>query len=455
MFELLETYFKLFNLPQHRWSSTALILERILIVWEPLLQAYRKLNQLVPLTGMDRTLCIEFYSMIELVRAVQIKAQAMQTFVIVDVYVMLYILYTTIFDVSKPVELIIPVRCQLGSEDPDPMLRSHDVLQPATREARKLLGKAMSEHYFKWYHPILALHQPKKIYGNNLGWPMLLKNVLEETDFKFSYLIDAQSMLYLPMTYGKILVKLINAINIDRFDILVSWTQESLQKQHFVFVNQFIWNKIKCLAETVAAPIVLKKQQMARSTPARRLERLAKRVKTLELLSATLDIMANDDKKDVNGSGECFETAAQMVNVKVQILKGIGVETNIELWPESAELCKWWACQTSMPCLMQAVLAILANKPSSGGLECDLGSLSDVLAPKQSSLRAGLVEINMFLKINKHLILMNPAEVAPLDKKMNWENNIPKRPVMALYDGGEEEEKEKEDTNDDNDNSPV
>ncbi len=90
MLELLETYLKLLNSPQHRWSSTALVLERILIAWEPLLQAYRKLNQLVPLTNMDCTLCIKFYSMIEPVRAVQIKAQAMQTFVIVDVYVMLY-----------------------------------------------------------------------------------------------------------------------------------------------------------------------------------------------------------------------------------------------------------------------------------------------------------------------------------------------------------------------------
>jgi hypothetical protein len=77
---------------------------------------------------------------------------------------------------------------------------------------------------------------------------------------------------------------------------------------------------------------------------------------------------------------------------------------------------------------MQAALAILANKPSSGGLKCNLGSLSDVLAPKQ---------------------------LAPLDKKMNWENSIPKRPVMALYDGGEEEEKEEEDIDDDNDNSPI
>ncbi|KAH8933906.1 hypothetical protein BDL97_18G055600 [Sphagnum fallax] len=176
-------------------------------------------------------------------------------------------------------------------------------------------------------------------------------------------------MLYSPMTSGKILAKLINATNIDRLDIPVGWTQESLQKQHFVFVNQFIWNKIKCLVETIAAPIMLKKQQMAGSTP--------------------------------------------------------------------------------------AVLAILANKPSSGGFECDLGSLSDVLAPKRSSLRVDLVEINMFFKINKHLIPTNPAEVAPLDKKMNWENNIPKRPVMALYDGGEEEEKEEEDTDDDNDNFPI
>jgi len=124
---------------------------------------------------------------------------------------------------------------------------------------------------------------------------------------------------------------------------------------------------------------------MAGSTLAWRLERSAKHVKTLELLSAILDIVANDDKKDINGSGERFETTTQMVNVEVQILKGIGTETNIELWPESAKLCKWWAHQTSMPYLMQAALAILANKPSSGGLECDLGSLSDVLALKRST----------------------------------------------------------------------
>jgi hypothetical protein len=77
-------------------------------------------------------------------------------------------------------------------------------------------------------------------------------------------------------------------------------------------VNQFIWNKIKCLAEIVATPIVLKKQQMAGSTPARRLERSAKCVKTLELLLAALDIVVDDDKKDVNGSGEQTNTQSSM-----------------------------------------------------------------------------------------------------------------------------------------------
>jgi hypothetical protein len=57
-------------------------------------------------------------------------------------------------------------------------------------------------------------------------------------------------------------------------------------------------------------------------------------------LSSALDIVANDDKKDVNGSGERFETTTQMVNAEVQILKGIGAETNIKLWPESTKLCK-------------------------------------------------------------------------------------------------------------------
>eukprot|EP00187_Rhodella_violacea_P010016 CAMPEP_0174894440 /NCGR_PEP_ID=MMETSP0167-20121228/9077_1 /TAXON_ID=38298 /ORGANISM="Rhodella maculata, Strain CCMP736" /LENGTH=169 /DNA_ID=CAMNT_0016133525 /DNA_START=35 /DNA_END=545 /DNA_ORIENTATION=- len=47
---------------------------------------------------------------------------------------------------------------------------------------------------------------------------------------------------------------------------------------------------------------------------------------------------------------------------------------------------------------------------------------------KRSSLKAGLVEVNMFLKINKHLVPTNPEKVSRLDK--DWASCIPKRPAM-------------------------
>jgi hypothetical protein len=84
------------------------------------------------------------------------------------------------------------------------------------------------------------------------------------------------------------------------------------------------------------------------------------------------------------------------------------------------------------PCLSEVALALLANKTSAGGLECDLGGMNDVIAPKRSSLRAGLIEVNMFLKMNKHLLCSDVSEVVKLDSQ--WESFIPKRLVMSEYD---------------------
>ncbi|BBN06969.1 hypothetical protein MPTK1_3g25400 [Marchantia polymorpha subsp. ruderalis] len=81
--QLFEQYLKLLNAPQHRWSSTALVLERMLICWDAILQAYREVNRHVPLSDNDRTVCIEFYSLIHPVRQIHYKVQAMQTFVAV------------------------------------------------------------------------------------------------------------------------------------------------------------------------------------------------------------------------------------------------------------------------------------------------------------------------------------------------------------------------------------
>jgi len=192
-----EVYPKLINAPQHRWSSTALVLERILICWDNLIQAYQSLQRDVPLTDNHRLLCIEFYSIIEPVRAVQVKAQAMKQFVIIDVYVNL------LLATDKPLTLLEPARREFGSPPPEVRTRLPILLQPATHQARSILLNALSSRFFNRYHPILAPKKPEKLYGTYCGQAYLLKDDLFPTDFRFSYLLDSQTILYPAMTSGR------------------------------------------------------------------------------------------------------------------------------------------------------------------------------------------------------------------------------------------------------------
>jgi hypothetical protein len=246
------------------------------------------------------------------------------------------------------------------------------------------------------------------------------------------------------MTSGKILKKMINAIRIDSNDVPIGWTIETLRQQHFYFIVQFIWSKISNLVEQVAAPI--RRQVNAQASGgalAPRPEPPAKRAKTVDVLSRALDM--SDDEDERGADKRCNVTETQMVASEIAILKDIG-SSNKATWSDPNRLCSWWAFKpqrTRMPCLGEVALAIFANKPSSGGLECDMGAMSDVLAPKRSSLRAGLVEVNMFLKINKRLMPTNPDDVILLGKE--WEEKIPKCPVMRLYDAEEDQEEDEED----------
>jgi len=66
--------------------------------------------------------------------------------------------------------------------------------------------------------------------------------------------------------------------------------------------------------------------------------------------------------------------------------------------------------------------------PGSGGLECDIGSIGDVISPKRGSLGAGLTEVQVMLKVNAALMTRDIRRIPCLGDK--WEDHIPKRPEL-------------------------
>ena len=79
--------------------------------------------------------------------------------------------------------------------------------------------------------------------------------------------------------------------------------------------------------------------------------------------------------------------------------------------------------------------------------ECDLawmnGGMNDVIAPKQSSRRPGLVEATMFLKLNMSFISSNPTSVT---KSPMWNTLIPSRPeLLDDLDDSDANENEEDD----------
>ncbi|BBN04664.1 hypothetical protein Mp_3g06630 [Marchantia polymorpha subsp. ruderalis] len=328
----------------------------------------------------------------------------MHVFVIIDVYMMMYNLYTTVLNPDAPLELLMPTRVRLGVETAPHEFRRASDLHETTRMARALTLQALSERYFDRYNPIRALQRPHQIYTFRGNKECLGKDVPTAADFKFSYLLEAQC--------------LIEATPIDPLDVPRGWTVQELRAQHHMFVMAHIWTKIKSLAAVIAQSIFVQRVQSAANTPAP-LPSAPKRQKTtMNLLASALKLPAGSSS---SSSSSTPTTAAQIVADEISVLQSI---TDPDDWPEPADLCQWYAQKhNQMPCISQVALAVLANKSSSGGLECDLGCMTDVIAPKRSAMRAGMVEINMFLKINKKLMKTNRAD-----------DRIPRRPAMALKD---------------------
>jgi hypothetical protein len=76
------------------------------------------------------------------------------------------------------------------------------------------------------------------------------------------------------------------------------------------------------------------------------------------------------------------------------------------------------------PCLSQVTSALFGMKPGSGGLECDIGSIVNVICRRRHSLGPGMDEACMIIKLNKDRIVRGPDKV--MDLRKTGKASIPK-----------------------------
>ena len=99
------------NAPGHRWSSNAIVLERLIGAHSPIVSAFRQ-QQRICKVAEHKNILIEFYSVIVPVREIQTMAQSMNTFVVIDVYVMMLL---TVLDPMSPLLIRNPTPIPFGT----------------------------------------------------------------------------------------------------------------------------------------------------------------------------------------------------------------------------------------------------------------------------------------------------------------------------------------------------
>lgn len=447
--ERFERFIKLRNTPAHRWSSVEDLLESLQLLWNELEEALADVGEDFQLSD-HKDIIDEFRSIIVPVRRIQKMCQRVKSFVAVDVYLNFIDLYFNVLDPEARLELHISKRRAFDQAAPDREYRDAMSLDRRTTTVRNILRKGLSTRFYDRFHPIRALCKPNQFFGPRAK--KTAANVKAE-DLKFSYLMDMQSVLLPPLSGNVLIIKMINTIDIDEADVLTTWktagwTIEKLREHHIEVVTGYIWRVLNRL--TVRAAIQRLAPQGGVEVRERKRQRPNHSSSSISLINSLLHgdsalASLSDGQGDDNMTAQLSpsEVAAMQINDFKTLKDNIEAST-LPSWFGKAEN------RRRFPDFSQVASAILACLPGSGGLECDFGSLPDIIRPKRASLKPGMVEVAMMLMLNKALIPIDPSEVPELGK--DWRKHIPLRPQSVVYDEDEtESDNERDDEKQDGD----
>lgn len=345
-------------------------------------------------------------------------------------YVLLIDLYYQLLDSTKPLRIFDPavIYSQNTRNAPNEVVEIPAAdLNVNTSVVREKLKAALFNRFYKRYHPMKAYCKVTDFFPTRVVQEP--KDSAEQKVFLFSYLLDIQAVFHPKLSNMQLMKLMVFSFNDVSNDVKL-W--------HFTIIRKYVWCTIKQLAEQVAYHMLRESRLGGTYAELDCQDNVihvvspqpAKEQKVADPIMAMLDSMINEPAvhPTLHQSSE--------VSAKDVVEEEIKHYLEIEDSPEFDDTIAWWTKRTNcdrLPCLSQVALAFLACKPSSGGLECDFGLLKDVLSPKRASLGQGFVEVEMMLKLNKHLLLSNPTDIPVLSNK-TWKEFILQHPKYDFDD---------------------
>ena len=182
--------------------------------------------------------------MIVHVREIQTMAQSMNTFVVIDVYVMMCHLLLTVFNPMAPLLIHDPTPISFGTLRPLKEERIPTIINPRTQHAQKLLRQTLCKRFYDQYHPINAMKCSNMFYGtriiNSEAVSYLDCSSLYADNIKFSYVINMQVMLILGLQNGALIDNMVQALEIDDQDVPNGWLVQDLRKSFISLLKDYI-----------------------------------------------------------------------------------------------------------------------------------------------------------------------------------------------------------------------
>ena len=243
-----------------------------------------------------------------------------------------------------------------------------------TQEMRDDLLAASSKRFYNRYHPLHALHRPMEFFGAS---PKKTQATISRVDTHFSYLLDMQA-IFCPDLRDRVLLKKMSTngvvMDLPRGSIDVAGV---IEKFYDLIHHGVIWKTIKRLGEKKIEAIIslLPEVNAERSRLVKRRKIASDPIASRTMLHDLIgDVMQTNQEESEEVDIEHDPVA--MMAAKIHMYFFIASEK----FPEPRNLVSWWWNERyRMLCLAEATATLLASNPGSGGLECDFGSLNDII----------------------------------------------------------------------------